>query len=265
MKHHDKRIRLCHPQYMGFFVLEEARRMMLDTYYNKIKSIFKDTRMAYTDTDSLVLVFSGFDIYKLLETSGNPLEELFDTSNFKLDISKGDPSRKGRLGLLKSETKDIHISEFVCLQPKCYSILLGDGSKKSRCRGVTENEQAGMTHDDYLDVHNSIKFEYNVRNANIISVKNKLYTVVGEKRAFSKFDRKKFWITPEKSLSFGHPDIPITLDKSKNKRKYDQISRISRNDDYTQPTKVRCKNSFNQNVIELNNHILRNVKFHNND
>ena len=157
MKIREAHIQLKHPQYIGFFILEEAKRYMGNLFHNVIKYHFPDTRCAYTDTDSMLLIFKNINIIDSLKDT--PLFEYFDTSNFDRSHPCFDESRRNQMGLLKSETGNCHISEFVCLQPKCYAIRLADGNLKSACKGVRKQIKEEIPFQAYLDVHNSTNLE----------------------------------------------------------------------------------------------------------
>ena len=254
MKIRDGKIDLKHPQYIGFFILEEAKRYMGNLFHNIIKQYYPKTRCAYTDTDSMLLIFEGINIIESLKDT--PLFDYFDTSNFDQSHACYDNSRRNKIGLLKSETGSCHISEVVCLQPKCYAIRLADGTLKTACKGVHKKMKDQIPFQTYLDIHNSLKKEHITRNGNIVSRRNELITMVNTKRAFCKVDRKRFYLDSVNSYAYGHPDIPRKAVKRKSEppvnitfsldESYDSDANLlSIPTNFTGHISKKCKNVFN--------------------
>ena len=256
MKMNQKKIKLNHPQYIGFVILEEAKRFMHDLFYLKIKKAHPQTRCAYHDTDSLLLVFENLNIVDELRKKDNKFQEFFDTSNF---LKEGDSTRKGVLGLLKSETGDTRIKEFICLQPKCYSILLEDETTKTATKGVKKSEKLNLTYSNFERVHNSVVKEIIVDASNIIARRGEIFTVKSRKRAFCKVERKRYWIDKVNSLAFGHPDIPSN--PSKKRKLSDNIENTSN----LRHVKQQKNSELDDKPRETNltYHITRNVDFNN--
>ena len=192
----------------------------------------KDVNLVYMDTDSFLLDFKNVDVYK--EMQNGALKEHMDLSNFPTSNPLYSEQNKGKLGLLKSETGDNPISEVICLAPKCYSVLLEDGTVKNTAKGVNRSQKANFRHDTYRDVHDGIVKEIRAPCATIRSIKNKLYTLTVVKKALSKMDRKRIWLNANKSVGYGHPktnqfpkedndDVYLELDKKcKNCHVFDQ-------------------------------------------
>ena len=157
------------------------------------------------DTDSFLLDFKNVDVYK--EMQSGALKEHMDLSNFPTDHHLYSEENKGKLGYLKSETADNPISEVICLAPKCYSVLLDDGTLKNTAKGVNRSQKANFRHDTYRDVHDGIVNEIRAPCSTIRSIKNKLYTVNVVKKALSKMDSKRFWLNSIQSVGYGHPKI----------------------------------------------------------
>ena len=129
------------------------------------------------DTVSFLLNFEGVDVYKEIK-EGKP-KELMDLSNFLVDHELHDNTRKGELGILKSETPNIPIAEAICLAPKCYSILLDNNNVKNAANGM---KRSIITHEKYRDVFDcKIKF-INVVNGTILSKHNTMFTNINEKK-----------------------------------------------------------------------------------
>ena len=82
------------------------------------------------------------------------LKKHMDLSKFPIDHWLGSEHRTGEIGLLKSETSDNPNSEVICLVPKCYSVLLEEGTVENTAKGVNQSQKANFKHDTYRDVHN---------------------------------------------------------------------------------------------------------------
>ena len=54
-------INLNKPVYLGIFVLDLFKVLMYDFYYNKLKQIFPNVQLLFTDTDSLCVSIEGCD------------------------------------------------------------------------------------------------------------------------------------------------------------------------------------------------------------
>ena len=179
---------------------------MYDLYYNVLKENYgNDVNLVYMDTDSFLLDFKNVDVYK--EMQSGALKEHMDLSNFPTSNPLYSEQNKGKLGFLKSETSDNPISEVICLAPKCYSVLLDDGTVKNTAKGVNRSQKANFRHQTYRDVHDGIVKEVRAPCSTIRSIKNKLYTLNVDKKALSKMDCKRFWLNPNESVGYGHPKI----------------------------------------------------------
>ena len=131
-----------------------------------------------------------------------------DFSNYPREHALYDESRKGKLGLLKSETADVYPSEIICLQPKCYSILLHSDSTKSTAKGVPHRIQAKLRHDQYRDIHNQKCHTHFETIYNIQAQACQLLIRRTVKNCLSKFETKRYYINACTSPAYGHPDIP---------------------------------------------------------
>ena len=81
--------------------------------------------------------FNGIDI--LDEFARELLAKFMDLSNFGINHASYDVANKDKLELFKSEAGSLLIKEFICLQPKCYSVLLDNDSCKSTVKGVNRS------------------------------------------------------------------------------------------------------------------------------
>jgi hypothetical protein len=199
------------PTFIGFFVLEKAKLMLYDFFYNTLKKHYKDNiSLIYSDTDSLLLKLKGIDdIFN--EIQKMPLCKYIDTSNFDSRHELYSCVNKGKFGKLKSETGNLMPAEFIGLQPKCYSIKLNNEEVKNAAKGVQMSKKRMLKHEHYRDIHESFILNYVVEICNISSKHCQLYTSKLKKNALSKLDDKRFYISNNKTLAYNHPDINTHL------------------------------------------------------
>ena len=201
-------IRFDSPLHLGWFILERSKTFMYDLFYNKIKKWYPDGKvsLAYTDTDSLLLVFHGIDF--MHEAKYGKISTILDRSNFGQDHPLYDDSNKGKLGFLKSETGPIAIKEVIALQAKCYSILLNDDSTKKALKGIPVHIQKNkIMHETYRKVYDRVQKSVFVKVTQIRSKNCELFTTRTEKCAIRWFDNKRWYDGPNKSVAYGHPSI----------------------------------------------------------
>ena len=209
MKFKAKKIELKYPLFCGWAVLELSKCIMYDMFYNKLRQAYgPSTKLLYSDTDSFIIKILGK--HSFLEGINHPsLKGFMDTSNFPEDHPDFSNEFKGKLGAIKSETKDEPISEFNGLSPKCYSLLMGDTSTKSTAKGINRSQQRLLTHQKYSDMLFECK-NLRVSCVNIMSKNLQLHTVRTEKLALSVVDRKRYWFPDHSSRAFGHYSLDPT-------------------------------------------------------
>nr|XP_053630945.1 facilitated trehalose transporter Tret1-like [Cherax quadricarinatus] len=118
-----------------------------------------------------------------------------------------DNSRKGELGLLKSEMCDNHISELIALKPKMYSVkIAGRSTTVSRAKGILPHFMPLLTLARYKNVLTNVDRELFTCKS-ISNVKGEICTVRINKRGLSAFDDKRYHLNTNESLAYGHPDI----------------------------------------------------------
>ncbi|XP_037774372.1 uncharacterized protein LOC119570884 [Penaeus monodon] len=182
-------VKMEYPQYVGFTILELAKFKFYNFYYKVLKAHYGDrVKLCYSDTDSYILSVETDDIEK--ELSISPLKEWIDTSNFSHDHPLYNPSTKGKLGLLKSETGEIPIKEAICLKPKTYSLLLNNDQSSTGVKGIGRSEKRKLKHDNFR----RILFEKEVhffKQVSITNVKGQITTTETNKRGLSLYDDKR--------------------------------------------------------------------------
>lgn len=107
------------PLQIGFAILELAKMHMYDTYYNKIKKLWSNVQLLFTDTDSVCFeVETDEDIYDILSK-----QDWIDFSNFPKTSKYYNDKNKLVPGKFKDEMQGEKILEFIGIRSKCYSIL----------------------------------------------------------------------------------------------------------------------------------------------
>ena len=152
IKQSTEKSELKYPLFVGWYILDLSKLHMYDLYYNVLKENYgDDVDLVYMDADSFLLDFKNVDEYIKMQIGA--LKEHMDLSNFLTAHHLYSDEKKGKLGLLKSETGDNPISEVICLTPKCYCVLLEDGTVKNADKGINRSQKTNFKHDTYRDVH----------------------------------------------------------------------------------------------------------------
>ena len=125
------------PIYVGFNILELSKLLMYDFHYNYFKNMY-DTKLLFTDTDSLVYEIKGEDdIYEKIYSD----RHLFDFSNYPGSSKFYDDTNKQVYGKLKDESGGKPNRELSGLKSKMYSLITEDDKcvkEKIRTKGVNK-------------------------------------------------------------------------------------------------------------------------------
>ena len=89
------------PIYVGFSILDLSKLLIYEFHYKDIKSNF-DTKLLFTDTDSLVCEIKTEDVYEGFYQNKN----LFDFIDYPLDSKFFDLTNKKVIGKIKDELKE---------------------------------------------------------------------------------------------------------------------------------------------------------------
>ena len=114
------------PVYVRFCILELSKLLMYQFHYKYVKNKF-DAKLLFTDTDSLVYEIKSKDVYEECFKD----KELFDFSEYPVDLKFYDSTNKKVLGKMKDEFKGQIITEFICLKSKMYSLTSIDNKETS--------------------------------------------------------------------------------------------------------------------------------------
>ena len=117
---HKESVKQDKPFYAGMTIFHNTKILMNDFYCNELKRQYDlNFELIYTDTDSLLLEVQTNEVYKDMEGS----KHLHDTSDYPKDHPFYSSTNQTVKGKMKDEMNGMPITEYVCLQPKMYSIL----------------------------------------------------------------------------------------------------------------------------------------------
>ena len=231
-------VELNSPIYIGMSILDLAKVLLYRFFHGTLKKIYgENVQLCYSDTDSLIIRVFCNDIYEDIRDIPE-LNEWIDTSNFPEAHFLHDYERKGRLGLLKSETADKSIEEAICLRAKCYSLLLEDGTEKRAAKGVPYVCQKSMTHEMFRDVQltkTERRFLFHAIRVKDCQASTAEYSRIG----MNAYDDKRYIIDEERSVNYGHPSIPqqpirVEQNNEEPRREFCEKSRVWREEDVIQ-------------------------------
>lgn len=195
------KIVLDRPIYVGFTILELAKSHLYRFHYSIMKRIYdNNTRLCYTDTDSLLYLIHTDDFYKDL----NRNIQYFDTSNFENDNMYGIPKANIKIpGYFKDEMGGDIINEFVGLRAKLYCIKSQTAAVK-KAKGVKKSITKKLNIEEYK---RALFRHENLRDTMcIIKSKNhKIYTQKVNKLVLnSNDDKRQIAQNNIDSLPWGH-------------------------------------------------------------
>lgn len=197
-----EKIILDRPIYIGFTVLEYAKKHLYQFHYNFIKQKYgKNAKLCYTDTDSLLYSIKTDDFYKDMRNSIN----FFDTSNYSPENPYGIPQVNAKVpGLFKDELGGDVICEFVGLRAKLYCIE-SVSMQISKAKGASKSIMKHLTISKYRDTlcnNTNVKFNMN----RIKSIRHILYSQHVNKLVLNGNDDKRQLINKVETLPWGHCD-----------------------------------------------------------
>ena len=198
---HKDKLLLNRPMYVGAAILDLAKLLMYDFFYNQLQRQYgSNVEVLYTDTGSLVLHIFTDDVYDDMRHT----HEWYDTSNYKESHPLFSNANKKVLGKMKDECAGTPISEFVGLRAKMYSILKADSERIHRAKGIKKSTVKLIQHKQYKQSLLELK-EFKHGMDLIQTHGHRIYGVHITKTSLSPLDTKR-WIHNDgiHTLAYGH-------------------------------------------------------------
>ena len=140
-----EKVVLDKPTYIGACVTEYAKLHMYILFYDKLKAMFEDVRLVYTDTDSFII--------RIKHEANATFDDIMRIINEK------DPDLVGKIGgQIKSETGSDLIKRVVALRSKLYAYETMSGHIGKRAKGTTAAAQEKeLDFDTYIEALTTLK------------------------------------------------------------------------------------------------------------
>ena len=194
-------LKMNRPNYAGMVILDLAKLLMYDFYYNILKKKYAhNVHLLFTDTDSLCVSVQTEDVYQDMVD----IKQHLDFSDYPLQHFLHNTENKKVLGKFKDEMNGSLILEYVGLRAKMYSILWSKGCLKT-CKGINRAvNKLILKHDMYKQ--SLLETNYRVDTVvRIGSVAHQLYTIQNNKISLSPFDDKRYILDDKiHTLAYGH-------------------------------------------------------------
>ena len=196
------------PIYIGLAVLDLSKTLVYRFYYDYMQDrVGEQSKLLYTDTDSLLYEVTGVDMYNLMRQD---IQE-FDTSDYpEINPYNIPRANKKTVGLMKDECNGEIMLEFVGLRSKMYSVKVQNQKPIKKLKGVKSSVvKATITFDDYIKcLRENVIVTREQRN--IRSRHHHLNTVKEKKIALSAHDDKRC-LQPgtTDTLPWGHYKIVV--------------------------------------------------------
>ena len=195
---------LNRPIYVGMVILDLAKLLMYDFYYNVLKKQYGDrVNLLFTDTDSLCISVVTEDVYRDMAEN----HDEYDCSDYPTDHFLHSNKNKKTLGKFKDEMAGRVVEEFIGLRSKMYSILWSGGNAKT-CKGIPKSvNKLVLKHKMYKQCLMDVDLRKD-RIVRIGSEDHQLYTFNSCKTSLSPFDDKRYVLDDQiNTLAYGHYSI----------------------------------------------------------
>ena len=195
---------LNRPIYAGMVILDLAKLLMYNFYYNVLKRQYGSRlNLLFTDTDSLCVSVKTQDVYKDMLA----MHDEYDCSDYPTDHFLHSVKNKKALGKFKDEMGGQVVQEFVGLRSKMYSIIWPGGNAKT-CKGIpiSVNKHV-LKHDMYKECLMNVELRKD-KMVRIGSEDHQVCTFDNCKTSLSPFDDKRYVLSDKiHTLAYGHYKI----------------------------------------------------------
>ena len=210
-------VELNKPIYIGQAVLDYSKLEMYNLFYKTINlpgPLIADVKLLAGDTDSFFMEIRVKKVQAAIDEQISGLSSrdkvfaqwrnLLDSSNYPPKHPLFSDLNKARLLCFKDETAGREVNEMVFLRPKMYSLqFAASDSTIKRAKGIGRPQVAALAHADYRAA-----FENAVVTSTTMvtfrSENHQVRTVTIKKRALSAWEDKRYWISANESLPYGH-------------------------------------------------------------
>lgn len=247
-------LKIDRPNFIGLVVLDHARDIIYDFWYNYLKPQFeKKIQLVYVDTDAFLFKTDTADFKADIK---DDLLKHFDRSDYPQEmLDKYDYPcvNKKVLGKFKDECNGFPLTQFVGLRPKCYGIEIEKPNRtevKARMKGVSKSVVKNLDLGPYLHtLRTGERFMAKMRRFN--SKKHQITTVEINKVGLTSTDDKRFEIPKDpkrRTLAWGNKDI-LEI-QFVNLMEYDYAAQIESETPQSSDTRKRdsCSEDVNQEV-----------------
>ena len=198
-------ITLNRPAYLGMCILDLSKVLMYDFHYNYIKNKYgKNSRLLFTDTDSLTYEIETEDVYQDFWND----KDKFDNSDYPESSPFFNKVNKKVIGKFKDETASIPITEFIGLRSKMYSYIKDNNKVEKTAKGIKKNIiKNNIKHEDYKKtLFNNEQIHHKMKT--IRSQQHQLGSFEINKISLSCFDDKRHLLEDGiNSYAYGHYSI----------------------------------------------------------
>lgn len=196
-------VKMIHASFVSITVLTLAKVRVIDFFYDVIRGFHGlNAHALYCDTDSWVVRLDNCPDDKYEQYMHHMLPFL-DTSNLDPSSPFYTTARRRQLGTWKNEAGSRFIIEVILLCPKSYMIVYNDCQTLKRAKGVYHTAKDKLTYDDFLQSYQAGIVKRST-SLNIRSFHHHLMTIKQTKIALGPLDLKRYWMTNNISLPFGH-------------------------------------------------------------
>lgn len=218
------RINYTKPVFVGFAVLEIAKKVMYDFFYDYLKALYNNNvTLLYTDTDSLVVSIEKYNVYDDIKTNLH----MFDTSNYVEGNIHGIPRSLQRLGRMKDEYAGAIVECFYGTGSKAYCVkLLSKTTKTAKGvrRYVIDKTLSVADYKNVVEENGTIMRKMFLFRSDY----HTMYTELKNKVALSYKDDKRY-ILPDNvsTLAWGHYRIEEIVREDNLNKFFEELEAIT--------------------------------------